>query len=83
MVSNQVSDKGVLKPVGDVVSKEGINRYERSGKDETGSYGGSLQNMSESGIKSLGQAGSGISQMAESTSASVAGSASQAKNALS
>lgn len=37
-VGQQVGKGGVLQPVGDMASKEGINRAERGGKDDSGSY---------------------------------------------
>ena len=40
LVGGQFGKGGLLQPVGDTVSKEGINRSERAGKDESGSYGG-------------------------------------------
>ena len=40
LVGNQVGKDGLLNPVGNMASKEGINRAERGGKDESGSYGG-------------------------------------------
>ncbi|KAE8137267.1 hypothetical protein BDV38DRAFT_246997 [Aspergillus pseudotamarii] len=39
LVGNQLGDNGLLSPVGKMVSKEGINRGERKGKDEEGRYG--------------------------------------------
>ncbi|KAJ5585503.1 uncharacterized protein N7459_005303 [Penicillium hispanicum] len=54
MVGNQISDKGVLKPAGNFACKEGINRYERNGKDEAGSYEGSFQKVTDSGVKGAG-----------------------------
>ncbi|KAB8234034.1 uncharacterized protein BDW43DRAFT_274829 [Aspergillus alliaceus] len=39
LVGNQLGDNGLLSPVGKLVSKEGINRAERNGKDEEGRYG--------------------------------------------
>ncbi|RDW63140.1 uncharacterized protein DSM5745_10251 [Aspergillus mulundensis] len=42
LLANQVSENGLLAPVGNAVSKEGINRVERGGRDERGSYGGAL-----------------------------------------
>ncbi|OGM48988.1 hypothetical protein ABOM_003149 [Aspergillus bombycis] len=39
LVGNQLGDNGLLSPVGKLVSKEGINRAERKGKDEEGKYG--------------------------------------------
>ena len=36
--AQQVGKGGILQPVGDMASKEGINRAERGGKDDSGSY---------------------------------------------
>lgn len=38
LVAGQVGQGGLLQPVGDVASKEGVNRAQRKGKDEDGSY---------------------------------------------
>ncbi|PKS06165.1 hypothetical protein jhhlp_007482 [Lomentospora prolificans] len=38
LVSGQVGQGGLLQPVGDLASREGINRAERQGKDEQGGY---------------------------------------------
>ncbi|KAL2760378.1 hypothetical protein ACRALDRAFT_1059797 [Sodiomyces alcalophilus JCM 7366] len=38
LVAGQVGQGGLLQPVGDHASKEGINRAERQGKDEEGRY---------------------------------------------
>ncbi|KAF7547591.1 hypothetical protein G7Z17_g7639 [Cylindrodendrum hubeiense] len=38
LVAGQVGKDGLLQPVGDLVSKEGINRSERQGKDDQGGY---------------------------------------------
>lgn len=38
LATSQVGQGGLLQPVGDAVSKEGINRTERKGKDEKGGY---------------------------------------------
>ena len=38
----QVGKGGILQPVGDMMSKEGVNRAERGGKDESGSYTGAI-----------------------------------------
>lgn len=40
-VGQQVGKGGILQPVGDMASSEGINRAERGGKDDQGSYLGS------------------------------------------
>ena len=37
-VAQQVGKGGILQPVGDLASSEGINRAERGGKDDQGSY---------------------------------------------
>lgn len=41
-VGQQVGKGGVLQPVGDMASSEGINRAERGGKDDSGSYAGAV-----------------------------------------
>lgn len=38
LVSGQVGQGGLLQPVGDMLSREGVNRAERQGKDDKGSY---------------------------------------------
>ncbi|KAH9904976.1 hypothetical protein F4778DRAFT_780139 [Xylariomycetidae sp. FL2044] len=38
LAAGQVGQGGLLQPVGDLLSKEGVNRAERQGKDEDGSY---------------------------------------------
>ena len=38
LVSGQLGQGGLAQPLGDAVSKEGINRAERSGVGDTGSY---------------------------------------------
>jgi len=53
LVGGQVGKGGLLQPVGDAVSKEGVNRAERGGKDDKGSYMGSAG-------ESVSNAGSGI-----------------------
>lgn len=40
LAAGQVGKGGMLQPLGDMVSKEGVNRAERGGKDTDGSYGG-------------------------------------------
>lgn len=50
MAAGQVGQGGLLQPVGDAVSKEGVNRAERGGKDDSGSYIGAVG----SGVSSAG-----------------------------
>jgi hypothetical protein len=52
-VSGQLGQGGLLQPVGDAVSKEGVNRAERGGKDDGGSYLGSAGNTLSSAGGSL------------------------------
>lgn len=55
-VSGQVGQGGLLQPVGDAVSQEGVNRAERGGKDDGGSY------LSSAG-STLSNAGSSVTGM--------------------
>ena len=48
LVSGQFGKGGALQGVGDAFSKEGVNRAERGGKDESGSYGGAVGNAAGS-----------------------------------
>ena len=50
LVAGQVGQGGLLQPVGDMASKEGVNRAERGGKDDSGSYAGAIGG----GMKSVG-----------------------------
>lgn len=58
LVAGQVGQGGLLQPVGDTFSKEGINRAERQGKDEDGGYvggpAGSVVNPLADGGKKVG-----------------------------
>ncbi|KAK4124343.1 hypothetical protein N657DRAFT_595149, partial [Parathielavia appendiculata] len=38
LVANQLGQDGLGRPVGDLVSREGVNRVERKGRDERGAY---------------------------------------------
>ncbi|RBR19182.1 uncharacterized protein FIESC28_05647 [Fusarium coffeatum] len=38
LATSQVGQGGLLQPVGDLASKEGLNRAERQGKDDDGGY---------------------------------------------
>lgn len=58
LVAGQVGQDGLLQPVGDALSKEGLNRAERQGKGEDGSYApgpaGSVVNPVAEGGKKVG-----------------------------
>ncbi|KAH6691385.1 hypothetical protein F5X68DRAFT_259459 [Plectosphaerella plurivora] len=38
LAAGQVGQGGLLQPIGDLASKEGVNRAERQGKDDSGGY---------------------------------------------
>ena len=67
-VGNQFGKGGALQGVGDAFSKEGINRAERGGKDDSGSYTGGAGDSVASGAKS---AGSGVASGAQGIGSSV------------
>lgn len=64
LVAGQVGQGGLLQPVGDMASKEGVNRTERQGKDDQGGYvpgassvpGGQTVNSAVSGVADGGKA---------------------------
>lgn len=47
-VGQQVGQGGILQPVGDTASKEGVNRAERGGKEDNGSYAGAIGGYAKS-----------------------------------
>ena len=65
-VAGQVGKGGLLQPVGDYASSEGINRAERGGKDTDGSYLGSAGSA-------LSSAGGGVWSGAKSAGGYVGG----------
>ena len=63
LVSGQVGQGGLLQPVGDSLSKEGINRAERGGKDENGKSiesQGPLGGYGQGAVDGVKGAGSGV-----------------------
>jgi hypothetical protein len=56
LAAGQVGQGGLLQPVGDAVSKEGINRAERGGKDDggVGSYASAGVSKVSDGAKGAG-----------------------------
>ncbi|KAG7134335.1 hypothetical protein HYQ45_007653 [Verticillium longisporum] len=67
LVAGQVGQGGLLQPVGDLVSKEGVNRTERQGKDDKGNYadssipGAGVANSAATGLVDGGKAvGGGV-----------------------
>jgi len=65
MLGDQVGKGGLLQPVGDMASKEGMNRAERGGKDDSGSYGGPMSGVTDPAVNSAKSVGSGASSGAQ------------------
>lgn len=82
LVGNQISDRGLLKPVGQFASKEGVNRAERNGKDKSGSYMGPAGGLLDKGKESASNAGLGLAQGAESVQNMTIGNIPGAKSIL-
>ncbi|KAL4795889.1 hypothetical protein BDV19DRAFT_362261 [Aspergillus venezuelensis] len=84
LIGNQLGEKGYLAPVGNLVSKEGVNRGERGGKDENGSYGGSmLGGVTDPVVNGGKSAGQGISSGAQSAGQNLSSVAQSAGQGLS
>ncbi|KAL4771922.1 hypothetical protein BDW60DRAFT_222848 [Aspergillus nidulans var. acristatus] len=73
LVGNQLGEKGLLAPVGNLVSQEGINRAERGGKDENGSYGGPLGVVTDPVIKGGKGVGSSVTDGVRGVGSSIGG----------
>ncbi|KAF2758086.1 hypothetical protein EJ05DRAFT_510917 [Pseudovirgaria hyperparasitica] len=57
LVAGQVGKGGLAQPIGDYVSKEGVNRMERGGKDDNGEFtpggaGDTYVNQAKGGVSS-------------------------------
>jgi len=64
-VGNQLGTNGLLAPVGNMVSKEGVNRAERGGKDDKGTYGGPVAGYSDPVLAQGQKAGEGVAGEAQ------------------
>jgi len=82
LVGNQFGKGGLLQPVGDMVSKEGVNRAERGGKDDSGSYGVPSAVSDNAVTNSASSAGQSVSSGAQNVGGSVMGGAKSAGGAL-
>ncbi|KAL4973973.1 hypothetical protein BDW66DRAFT_140849 [Aspergillus desertorum] len=71
LVGNQLGEKGMLAPVGNLVSKEGINRAERGGRDENGSYGGPLGGVTDPIVQGGKSVGSSVADGARGVGSSI------------
>lgn len=73
LVAGQVGKGGLLQPVGDMASKEGVNRAERGGKDVDGSYGGQAAAVVDPVAKNAQGAGNSMWSGAKSAGGYVGG----------
>lgn len=72
LVSGQIGKEGLLAPVGNAASKEGVNRAERGGKDEQGTYGGAASSITDPVAKNAKGAGEGLVGGAQSAGGTAA-----------
>ncbi|KAI5369521.1 hypothetical protein Slin15195_G003970 [Septoria linicola] len=74
LVAGQVGQGGLLQPVGDAFSKEGVNRAERGGKDDKGSYGGgAASSVTDPVVNNAKAAGQSVSSGAQGAGSYVTG----------
>jgi len=66
LVGQQVGKDGLLQPVGDLASKEGINRAERGGKDDKGTFGGPMAGATDPVAEKATAGGEGLAEGAKS-----------------
>ena len=59
LAAGQIGQGGLLQPVGDHLSKEGINRAERGGKDDSGSYAGAMGSSAQAGASKVTEGAKG------------------------
>lgn len=71
LVSGQVGKGGLLQPAGDMASKEGVNRAERGGKDDKGTYGGPAANVTDPIANNAKAAGDGVVGGAKSAGSTI------------
>ncbi|KAF2101417.1 hypothetical protein NA57DRAFT_53385 [Rhizodiscina lignyota] len=72
LAAGQVGKGGLLQPVGDLVSREGVNRAERGGKDDKGNIGpGGSSGAANPVVSNAKAAGEGVADGAKSGGAGV------------
>lgn len=71
LVAGQVGQGGLLQPLGDAVSKEGINRAERQGKDDSGTYGGAASSVTDPVVNNTKAGGEAVGRGAQNVGGSV------------
>lgn len=65
LVGGQVGKGGLLQPIGDMAGTQGINRIERQGKDDKGTYGGAAAGITDPAIQNAQKAGSNVTEGAK------------------
>ena len=60
LVGGQFGKGGLAQPLGDAVSKEGVNRAERGGKDDKGSFGGPAAGVTDGLVGGAKEGGSAV-----------------------
>lgn len=65
-VAGQLGQGGLGQPVGDLVSKEGVNRTERQGRDDKGGYVPTGESLTEGASAVAGKAQEGVSAVGSS-----------------
>ncbi|KAI9640758.1 hypothetical protein NHQ30_011067 [Ciborinia camelliae] len=60
LVGNQLGENGLLAPIGNLAGEEGINRMERNGKDDDGSYGGPTSTFTNPIVQNAKARGQGV-----------------------
>ncbi|KAK3073727.1 hypothetical protein LTR53_004424 [Teratosphaeriaceae sp. CCFEE 6253] len=73
LVGGQFGTGGLLQPVGDMASKEGMNRIERGGKDESGTFGGPAATVTDPIAKNAQSAGEGVASGAQGVASGAQG----------
>ena len=71
LVAGQLGKGGLLQPAGDMASKEGVNRMERGGKDDKGTYGGPAGSYTDPIVNNAQAAGEGVTGAAQSAGSTV------------
>jgi hypothetical protein len=81
-VGQQVGTGGLLQPIGDMASKEGVNRAERGGKDDKGTFGGPMASATDPVAEKATAGGEGLAEGAKSTGEGITGGLSGAGSSV-
>jgi hypothetical protein len=72
----------LLQPIGDLASKEGINRAERGGKDDKGTYGGAMAGATDPVAENVGAGGESLAGGAKSSGEGITSGVTGASNSV-